>query len=195
MTLGAPEVQTIPCEFVDWSDFHRDSLHDGEVAALYDQEMRYAIEQADGVFRVRRWSRGSGPYEVAAFSRELDACRELMLMLGDSGRSIHHLALLAAPAGIPTTESAMVLEQTEPGWAALSWDEGGERHRRTFRDSLVGHMDARIFAQTVGATIPELAAALADPEGAPLFTPQHPRHANPGRPRERTGPLACTRGC
>lgn len=160
---------SIPAEFVEWSGVHRASLRDGELVALSDLEMRYAIEQAGGVFRVLTWERGSGPYEVAAFSRELDACRELVLMLGDVGRSIHHLALLAVPAGIPATEAAMVLEETEPGWAALSWHEGGERHRRTFRNSLVGHLHARMFAQCVGATMPELAAALADPEGAPLF--------------------------
>lgn len=162
-------MKTIPLEFAEWSGFSFSPLREGELTALVDLEMRYAIKHSEGLFHVLNWERGEGPFEVAAFTHETDAARELLIILGESGRSGNALERLEVPAGIPTTEATMVLEKTEDGWAELSWEEDGERHSRLFRNSLVGHLHMRLFAQSVGFSISVLADSLRSVDGGPVY--------------------------
>ncbi|TFC95931.1 MULTISPECIES: hypothetical protein [Cryobacterium] len=162
-------MKTIPLEFATWSGFSFSPVREGELTALVDLEMRYAIKQTEGFFHVLNWERGAGPFEVAAFTHEIDAVRELLIILGESGRSSNSRERLDVPAGIPTTEASMVLEKTEDGWAELSWEEDRERHSRLFRNSLVGHLHMRLFAQSVGFSISVLVDSLRSVNGEPVF--------------------------
>lgn len=166
-----PHVNTIPVEFVEWSGFRCAPLNEGERLAVDNQETRFVITGSPGVFHVLRSSRGEEPDATSAFAHEIDALRQLMLILGGDGRSIHSLPRLGVPAEASGAATGILIDQTEPGSVRLSWDEGGERHRGTFHQGALGHMHARKFAQCIGSTLSDLAQALRSPDGGPLFQP------------------------